>query len=110
VFHILYGVAGSASLTISKKELKAHLFKLEVTRFEPLPSDVEKRDISIQQIERLTRVPRVREVESLNPNGRPNLRQRCKQFATVLTSTKVAVLPWRYNAEMGPANSLHASA
>jgi len=33
-----------------------------------------------------------------------------KRFATPLTSTQVAVLPWRYDAEMGTANSLHASA
>jgi len=28
----------------------------------------------------------------------------------VSTSTQVAVLPWRYDMEMGTANSLHASA
>jgi len=33
-----------------------------------------------------------------------------KRFATASTSTQVAVLPWRYDAEMGAANSLHASA
>jgi len=27
-----------------------------------------------------------------------------------LTSTEVPVLPWRYDAEMGAANSLHATA
>jgi len=43
--------------------------------------------------ERLTRVPRVREVESSNLKGQPNLTQRCKRFATALTSTQVAVLP-----------------
>jgi len=59
---------------------------------------------------RLMRVPRVREVESSFPKGRPNLTQRCKRFATDSTSTHVAVLPWRYDAEMGIANSLHASA
>jgi len=46
--------------------------------------------------ERLTRVPRVREVESSFPKGRPNLAQRCKRFATASTSTQVAVLPFRY--------------
>jgi len=59
---------------------------------------------------RLTRVPLVREVESLNPKDWPNLTQRCKPFATVSTSTQMAVLPWRYDAEMGTANSLHALA
>jgi len=55
-------------------------------------------------------MPRVREVESSFPKGRPNLTQRCKRFATTSTSTQVAVLPWRYDAEMGTANSLYASA
>jgi len=59
---------------------------------------------------RFTRVPRVREVESSFPKGRPNFAQRCKGFATASTSTQVAVLPWRYDAELGTANSLHASA
>jgi len=40
-------------------------------------------------------------------NGSP---QCCKRFATASTSfSLVAVLPWRYDAEMGIANSLHAS-
>jgi len=43
--------------------------------------------------ERLTRVPRMR-----------------KRFATVSTSTQVTLFPWHYDAEMGTANSLHASA
>jgi len=60
--------------------------------------------------ERSTRVPRVLEVESSFLKGRPNLTQRCKRVATASTSTKVAVLPWRYDAEMGTANSLHSSA
>jgi len=47
--------------------------------------------------ERLTRIPRVREVESSNPKGRRNLTQRCKRFATASTFTQVAVLPWRYD-------------
>jgi len=55
-------------------------------------------------------VPRVLEVESSNPKGRPNLTQRSKRFATASTFTQVAMLPWRYDAEMGTANSLHASA
>jgi len=63
-----------------------------------------------RQAKRLTRVPRVRDFESSNPNGRPNLTQRCKRFATASTSAQVAVLPWRYDAEMGTANSLQASA
>jgi len=54
-------------------------------------------------------VPRVRVVESSDPNGRPNLAQRCKRFATASSSTQVAVLTWRYDTEMGTANSLHAS-
>jgi len=33
-----------------------------------------------------------------------------KRFATASTSTQAAVLPWRYDAEMGTVNSLHASA
>jgi len=33
----------------------------------------------------------------------------CKRFATASTSIQVAVLPWRYDAEMGTANLLHAS-
>jgi len=37
---------------------------------------------------RLTRVPRVREVESSNPKCRPNLTQRCKRFATASTSIR----------------------
>jgi len=45
-----------------------------------------------------------------NPKGRSNLTQRCKRFATDSTSTQLAVLPWRYDAEMGTDNSLHASA
>jgi len=45
--------------------------------------------------ERLTRVPRVKEVVSSNPIGRPNLTQSCKRFATASTSTQVVVLPWR---------------
>jgi len=34
----------------------------------------------------------------------------CKRFATASTSMQVAELPWRYDAEMGTANSLHSSA
>jgi len=30
-----------------------------------------------------------------------NLTQRCKRFATASTSAQAAVLPWRYDAEMG---------
>jgi len=59
--------------------------------------------------ERITPVPRVREVESSFAKARPNLTQRYKRFATASTSTQVAVLPWRYDAEMSTANSLHAS-
>jgi len=59
---------------------------------------------------RLTRMPRVWEVESSNPKNRPYLIQRCKRIATASTSAQVAVLTWRYDAEMGTANSLHASA
>jgi len=53
------------------------------------------------------RLSRVQEVASSNPNGQPNLTQRCKRFTTASTSLQVAVLPWRYDAEMGIANSLH---
>jgi len=42
--------------------------------------------------ERLTRVPRVREVENSFLKGRPNLTQRCKRFATASTSTQVAIM------------------
>jgi len=35
---------------------------------------------------------------------------RCKRFATASTSTQEAAFPWRYDAELGTANSLHASA
>jgi len=60
--------------------------------------------------ERLTRVPHVREVEICFSKASQIFTQRCKRFATVSTSTQVAVLPWRYGAEMSTANSLHASA
>jgi len=59
---------------------------------------------------RLTCVSRVREVESSNLKSWPNHIQRYKQFATASTSTQVHVLPWRYDAEMGTASSLQASA
>jgi len=49
-------------------------------------------------------------VESSFSKDRSNLTQRCKLFTTASAYTQVAVLPWRYNAEMGTANSLHASA
>jgi len=51
--------------------------------------------------ERLTRVPRVREIWTQIPD-RPNLTQRCKRFVTASTYTQVAVLPWRYDAERAP--------
>jgi len=60
--------------------------------------------------ERLMRMPRVREVKSSFPKDQPNLTQSCKQFATASTYMQVALLPWRYDAEMGTANLLHASA
>jgi len=37
------------------------------------------------------------------PKGWANFTQRYKLFATASTSTQVAVLPWRYDAEMGTA-------
>jgi len=40
----------------------------------------------------------------------PNLKQRFKRFATASKPMQVAVLPWRYDAEMGTAKSLHALA
>jgi len=58
-------------------------------------------------VEQLTRVPRMREVESSNLKGRPILTQRWKRFATASTSKQIAMLPWRYDVEMGTANSLH---
>jgi len=54
------------------------------------------------------RVPHVREFERSNPQGRPYFTQRCKRFTTASTSTQVAVLLWRYDAELGTAKSLHA--
>jgi len=39
-----------------------------------------------------------------------DITQRCNRFAAASKSTQVAVLPWRYDAKMGTANSLHASA
>jgi len=33
----------------------------------------------------------------------------CKRFAAALIFTQIVVLPWRYVAVMGTANSLHAS-
>jgi len=48
----------------------------------------------------LTRVSRVREIESSIPKGRPNLTQRCKRFATASASTQVAVLSWRYDGRL----------
>jgi len=47
----------------------------------------------------VTRVHRVREFDSSNPNGRPNLR-------SAANGSEVAVLPWRYDTEMGAVNSL----
>jgi len=64
---------------------------------------------TVSMAERLTRVPQVRKVESSFSKDRPRLTQRCQRFATASTSTQKAVLPWRYDAEMGTANSLHAS-
>jgi len=61
-------------------------------------------------IERLTRVSRVREVWSSKP-------KQAKSYIALQTdghpstsSTQVAVLTWRYVAEMGTTNSLHVSA
>jgi len=51
----------------------------------------------------------VREVKSSNRKGRPNLTHHYKRFATASTSAQVAVLPWRYIAEMSITKSLHAS-
>jgi len=66
--------------------------------------------IDIEQFGSNARVNFELEIESSNPKDRPNLTQRCKRFATALTSTQVAVLPWRYDAEMGTANLFDASA
>jgi len=54
-------------------------------------------------------MPRVPEIWGSNP-GPAKFDKRCKRFATVSTSTQVAVLSWRYDVEIGTANSLHASA
>jgi len=55
-------------------------------------------------------MPRVRGgQEFLSP--RPSKSYTALQtVATALTSMQVAVLPWRYDAEMGTANSLHVLA
>jgi len=58
--------------------------------------------------ERLTLVSRVREVWSSNPGPFKSLANGSPPID--LTSTQFAVLSWRYNAEMGAANTLHASA
>jgi len=55
-------------------------------------------------IEKLTRVPRVQEVWRSNP-GPAKSYTALQRFTTA--STQVAVLPWRYVAKMGTANSLH---
>jgi len=60
--------------------------------------------------ERLTCVPRVRQIERSFPKDWPNLTQCCKRFTTASAYTQVAVLPWRYDPGLGTANSLHASA
>jgi len=59
--------------------------------------------------ERLMRVPLVQEVWSSNTESAISYTV-LQRFVTVSTSTQVAVLPWRYDAEMGTANSLHALA
>jgi len=58
--------------------------------------------------ERLTRMPRVREVWSSKPG--PAKSYTALQTVCASTPTQVAVLPWCYDTEMGTANSLHASA
>jgi len=55
--------------------------------------------------ERLTRMSRVREVWSLNPGP-----VKSCTFVNSSISTQVAMLPWRYVAEMGTANSSHVLA
>jgi len=52
----------------------------------------------------------VNRISGVQIPDRPNLTKLCKWFATASTSTQVAVMPWRYDTEMGTANSLHASA
>jgi len=44
------------------------------------------------------------------PKAGQILHKRSKRTATASTFTQVAVLPWRYDSEMGTTNSLHASA
>jgi len=67
---------------------------------------------NIEMAERTTRVPRVREVWSLNPGPAKSytplqITVRCRFN---IYSMQVTVLSWRYDAEIDTANSLHASA
>jgi len=48
-------------------------------------------------------------VESSNP-GQPNLTKRCQRFATISTSTQVAVFALALSNGDGTTNSLNASA
>jgi len=58
------------------------------------------------------RVPRVRDVESSNPGPAKSYTalQTVRHRFNIYAIYAIAVLPWRYNAEMGTANSLHGSA
>jgi len=58
--------------------------------------------------ERLTLVPRVRQKSISGPAKSYTALQRFT--STAFTSTQVPVLPWRYVAAIGTANSLHTSA
>jgi len=60
-------------------------------------------------VERLTRMPHVQKVESLNLKGRPNITQHYKRFVTASAFMQVVVLSSRYESKMGTANSLQAS-
>jgi len=53
-------------------------------------------------------VPCVREVESSSPMACQILHSDANVSPPLQTFTQVAVWPWRYDAELGTANSLYA--
>jgi len=88
----------------------SHSLQREIPKY--FRSSKNSNQVTASMAEQLTRIPRVREIESSNLKGRPNLtytalqtvRHRFNIYACI------AVLPWHYDAEMGTANSLHTSA
>jgi len=60
-------------------------------------------------VERLTRMSRVREFDSQRPGKSYTALQTIRHRFNIYASS-VAALPWRYNAEMGTANSVLVSA